>query len=114
MDFIMTCADDDTTCTEDCNGSPVFTAEIYCNGAALTTPQIIFSSQGISAPDQDHSTTFTFDTTDCATDGSDLQVSVTLGRSAGAPGSRRWAGIEAVEWEVTHAAAGGRRVIIVD
>ena len=113
IDLIMSCTDADTDNAEDCTGSPSFSVEIYCNGAALTTPQTPYSGQAISTVDSDFSTTFTFDTTDCAADGSDLEFHFTLSRSGGSPGNRRWAAIEAVEWEVTHAVGGATPVAIM-
>lgn len=113
IDLIMSCTDADTSPnSEDCTGDPTFSVELYCG--ASPTAVLPFSGTAITAVDQDHSTTFTYPGA-CASDGSDLEFHFTLGRSGGSPGSRRWAAIEAVEWEVTHAAAGGaRRVILVD
>jgi hypothetical protein len=111
IDLIMSCTDADTDNAEDCTGNPTFSVELYCGSTPTGTSP--FSATAITAVDQDHSTTFTYPA-GCATDGSNLEFHFTLGRSGGSPGSRRWAAIEAVEWEVTHATAGpARRVISV-
>jgi len=105
LDLIMTCSDADTDNAEDCTGSPTFDVTMFCNGT--TTSTTIFLAVAVTAPTQDHTATFTFPGA-CAADGSDFEIEFRLGRSGGSPAGRRWAGIEAVEWEVTHAAGGGR------
>jgi hypothetical protein len=59
--------------------------------------------------------TFTFNTTDCAADGSDLQMLYTFTRSGGSAANRNWPCVDTIEWNVTHAAGGAeRRVVIID
>ena len=103
IDLIMSCTDADTDNSQSCLGSPTFSLELWCGGSATGVSPF----NGVSiAVDSDHSATFTYPGA-CATDGSDLEFHFILGRSGGSPGDRRWAAIEAVEWEVTHAAGGG-------
>lgn len=99
--------DSGTSCVEDTGGNdPSFSLELYCNDTATGT--LVWSGQNITATDQSWSSTFTYPGA-CATDGSDLQFHVTLIRSGGSPSARRWAAIEAMEWEVTWAATGRTR-----
>ena len=114
LDLIMTSTDDDGACTEDAAGTDAsFTAELYCNGSA--TGVVPFSFVTIATEDEDHRANFTFPGA-CASNGSDFQVLFTLHGSGGSPAGRRWAAIEAVQWEVTHAAVGGarRRTLVIE
>ena len=115
LDIEVSRCDDDASCTERTGGSdPSFSLAIYCNGSPLTTPQVLFSGQAVTGIDQTHAgTTFTFDTTDCATDGSDLQVFVTYTRSGGSAANRNWACVDVIEWNVTHGAAGGDELMVI-
>jgi predicted CxxxxCH...CXXCH cytochrome family protein len=112
LDLIMTRTDDDGTCNDNAGGGdPDFTVELYCNGSPTgVTP---FNAAIISAVDQDHTATFTFPAA-CAADGSDFEILVTMGRSGGSPANRRWAGIEAVEWEVTHSTTNAPPTVTID
>lgn len=92
-------------CTEATGGTnPTATAEVYCNGSLHQT---LYTAVAITGLDQDQSTTWTHGGA-CATDGSDVELRLTV-LHAGGGGNRRWSCIEAVEWEVTHATAGRSR-----
>lgn len=115
IDIEVSRCDDDAGCTERTGGTdPTYTVEVYCNGSALTTPQVIQSAVAVTGLDQTATNvTFTFDTTDCAADGSDLQMLYTFGQSSGSPANRNWPCIDVIEWNVTHASGGPTPVLIV-
>lgn len=110
IDLVMSRCDDDANCTEtDSGGEPPFNAWVTCNGTNQTQ---IFTSETITAADQLKTASFTFPGP-CADDGSDMGVRIQLGR-AGGGASRRYACIEAVDWDVTWDPGTARRVIVVN
>lgn len=111
FDLVMSRCDDDASCTERTGGTdPAFSAEVRCNGTIITGGTL-FSGQAITTTDQLHTGTWTFNTTDCASDGSDVQVFVTLTR-AGGGANRNYACIEAIDWDVTWAAVAEEMMVI--
>lgn len=56
---------------------------------------------------------FTFNTTDCSADGSDLDIRLNCNPSGGSPANRRSCTWDSVEVEITYAAAGGSRYIVI-
>ena len=94
-------------CVESSDGTdPVFSLTLYCSGVSKLA---ITTNQAITAEDERDSTnTFTYTTDgDCDAAGVNVEIGVTLGKGGGG-GSLRRASLNAIEWEVTHVAAGGR------
>lgn len=108
IDLVMTTtAAGSNPCPEDAGGNaPTFSLELYCNDSA--TGVIPFSGVTITGIDTSYGADFTFPGA-CNADGSDLQFHFTLGRSSGSAPDRRFAGIEAIEWDVIHATGGRTR-----
>ena len=98
-------------CVENGGTDPNYDIAILCAGVLKTT---IASAQAVSASNQNdsHAWTFTSDG-DCNADGSTVQVRITNHRSGGGPTGRRMVCLEALEWEVTWAATGRRRMLTV-
>lgn len=93
-----------SVCVEDAGGTdPNYDIELLCNGISKGD---IASAQAVTGLDQllSHAFTYTVDG-DCTPDGANVQVGI-QNHQAGGGGNRRHACVEAVEWEVTHAAAG--------
>jgi hypothetical protein len=84
---------------------PNYDIAISCNGVTQAT---IASVVTISSVDQRTAHTWAWDT-DCASDGSDVEVLITI-RRAGGGDNRRYPCVEAIEWECEQPAAGGRRI----
>ena len=84
--------------------NPNFDLYVSCGGS---DHQTLVTAQTQSGIDQDNSYNWTFGGS-CAADGTDVEVRFVAHR-AGGGGNRRYPCIEAIEWEVTHAAAGGAR-----
>jgi hypothetical protein len=113
QNFDITVSRCDSVCDESAGGTdPTYDIAILCNGVLKTTINTAVTITGLDQNDATNAWTFTSDG-DCPADGSTVQVRFTSGR-AGGGGSRRWACIEAVTWDVTHASAATAQAIVVD
>lgn len=101
-----------TTCAEDTGGSdPTYDVDWMCGGVAKGT---LASGVGVTGADQDDSYAFTYATDgDCDAAGANVQFQIT-GHWVGGGSNRRAVCLDIAGWEVTHAAAGGRRVLVVN
>lgn len=89
---------------------PSVRMDLYCNGVLVESgdEQTVTSETG-----QVFSELVTFTAVSCAANGSDVEVRVVGTASGGTPSGRRSVGVDAVEWQVTWAAAGGKKMLIV-
>ena len=88
-------------------GDPVITLTALCDGTSIK----VGSATDITANDQIVNLLWTFNTTDCAADGSDVELSLTLARDC-VPSPCRYIGIEAVMWDAA-LASGRNRIFLV-
>lgn len=112
QNFDVTISKCNASCVENAGGGePTYDIAILCAGVLKTT---IASAVAVAGSDQnDTSNTWTFASDgDCSADGSTVQVEITSNRG-GAGGGTRHVCVEAVEWEVTHAAAGGDELMVI-
>lgn len=94
-------------CEENPTGAdPNYDLVLFCGGTEKLT---VVSAQTITGNDVNATHTWTFtDDVDCDADGGNVEITV-RSNPVGSGGNKRHICIEAVEWEVTHVAAGGAR-----
>ena len=113
---VSRCDDDAGSCPvrASAGSDPDYDIAVLCNGTLLGAAEIA-TAVVVTGSDQVDAHTWTFNTTDCAADGSDVEVRIDFGQSGGSPGNRNWPCIDSIDWEVTYAAAASRnRIIVVD
>ena len=94
-----------STCAATGGSTPTYDIEVYCNGSL---DQVIATAVAIASASQLTNHSWTFSDTNCATDGSDVQVNI-QSHEVGAGGGERRACIDTLEWEVTHVSVGRSR-----
>ena len=99
------------SCVEDAGGTnPNYDLVRFCNGVNKGD---IVTGQAVSSLDQllTHTWTHTTDG-DCDAAGANVQIGI-QNHQAGGGGNRRHVCVEAFEWEVTHAVAGGEEMMVI-
>lgn len=101
-----------TGCAEDTGGSdPTYTIALVCAGVTKAT---LASGVSITAADDDDTHAFTYTPDgDCDAAGANVEAAIT-GAFVGGGASRRTPCTDILVWQVTHASAAARRVIVVN
>jgi len=87
-------------CDDGQTGTPSIRIDAHCNGTLVDTGALTNiawnSGEGTVVTEA-----WTFNTTDCATDGSDVEVLIFCDAASGSPGARVGCDFAAVEWRAT-------------
>lgn len=95
------------------NGDPSFSMNLFCGGSSVESGASNSTTDSHTSYTE-FSETFTFNSGSCASDGSNVEVEINVSHQGGSPSGRRSVDISDCDWDVTWAAGGtARRVIVV-